>query len=136
MPEKKLICYEDVHCKLSWKYKSLLKDDYTIINVSDVEREIGYCYGSKQYIITYIEMLKHNVIRLLPDLNKVKIKIGVFDKDNVIHRLMVGTYYVICKILRREIKRERFYKSIFTIIEYEGNIVFIGDLSFDGIENI
>jgi hypothetical protein len=134
MSGKKLICYEEIHYKLNWKYKSLLKDDFEIINVIDIEREIKYCFDSTQYIMSFIEILKHRVIRLLPDLNKVKITIGVFDKDNVLHRLMVGAYYIISNILRREIKRKSFYKTIFTIIEYEGNIVFMGDISFDGIK--
>ena len=134
MSGKKLICYEEIHYKLNWKYKSLLKDDYVIINVTDIEREINYCYDSTQYIMTFIDMLKHRVIRLLPDLNKVKIMIGVFDKDNILHRLIVGAYYVICNILRRDVKKKSFYKTIFTIIEYEGEIVFMGDISFDGIK--
>ena len=133
MTSNKIICYEDIHCKLNWKYKSLLKDDFEIINVIDVEREINYCSDSSQYIMSFISMLKHRVIRLLPDLNKVKISIGVFDKDNVLHRLMIGAYYVICNILRKEVKKNGFYKTIFTIIEYEDNIVFMGNISFHGI---
>ena len=128
------ICYECINYKLNWKYKSFLKDDYTIISVTDIEREINCCYDSTQYIMTFIDMLKHRVIRLLPDLHKVKITIYVFDKDNVLHRLMVGAYYVICKILRMDAKRKNFYKTIFTSIEYEGNVVFMGGISFDGIE--
>jgi hypothetical protein len=134
MTSNKIICYEDIHCKLNWKYKSLLKDDFEIINVIDVEREINYCSDSTQYIMSFISMLKHRVIRLLPDLNKVKISIGVFDKNNILHRLMVGAYYVICDILRKEVKRKSFYKSVFTVIEYDGGIVFMGELSFDGIK--
>ena len=133
MHRNKLICYEHIHYKLNWKYKSLLKDDFEIISVADIEREINYCYDSTQYIMSFIEMLKHRVIRLLPNLNKVKIMIGVFDKDNVLHRLMVGAYYVICSMLRREVKIKSFYKTIFTIIEYEDNIVFMGNISFHGI---
>jgi hypothetical protein len=134
MSEKKLICYQEIHCVLSWKYKSYLKDDFEIIAVSDIEREIKYCYDSRQYIIRFIEMLKERVIRLLPNLHEVKIMIGVFDKNNILHRLMVGAYYVICNILKNDVKRKNFYKTIFTIIEYEGHIVFMGDISFDGIE--
>jgi len=134
MPGNKLICYEEIRYKLSWKYTSLLKDDFVIINTSDIEREINYCNDSTGYIMRFIEMLKHRVIRLLPNLNKVKISIGVFDKDNVLHRLMVGAYYVISNILKRDVIKKNFYKTIFTIIEYEGNIVFMGSISFDGIK--
>jgi hypothetical protein len=134
MSGKKLICYEHVHYKLSWKYTSFLNNDFEIINVSDIEREINYCNDSTQYIMSFIDMLKHRVIRLLPDLNKVKIMIGVFDKDNVLHRLMIGAYYVICNILKRDVKKKSFYKTIFTIIEYNGDIVFMGNISFDGMK--
>lgn len=134
MPGNKLICYEDIYYKLNWKYTSSLKDYVEIISVTDIEREINYCYDSTQYIMTFIDMLKHRVIRLLPNLNKVDIMISVFDKDDVMHRLIVGAYYVISSILRREIKRKSFYKTIITIIKYEGNIVFMGDISFDDIE--
>jgi hypothetical protein len=82
----------------------------------------------------FIEILKDRVIRILPNLNEVKIMIGVFDKNNILHRLIVGAYYVICNILKRDVKRKNFYKSIITIIEYEGNVVFMGDINFDGIK--
>jgi hypothetical protein len=134
MRGKKLICYEDIHYVLNWKYKSYLKDDFEIIKVSDIEKEINYCSGSTQYIMRYIELLKDRVIRFLSNLNDVKIAIGVFDQNNILHRVMVGAYYVICNILKRDVKKTSFYKSIFTIIEYQGNIVFMGDLSFDGID--
>ena len=65
MSEKQLICYEEMHYVLNWKYKSFLKDDFEIIKVSDIEREIKYCYGSTQYIIRFIDMLKDRVIRIL-----------------------------------------------------------------------
>lgn len=134
MNGKKIICYEDIKYRVTWKYKSLLKDDFTIINVSEIEREINYCNDSTQYIMTFIDMLKHRVIRSLPNLNKVEIIIGVFDKDNVLHRLIIGAYYIICNMLKKEVMIKSFYKTIFTIIKYEDNIVFMGNICFDGIK--
>jgi len=134
MSGKKLICYQQIHYMLNWKYKSYLKDDFEIIKVSDIEREIDYCYDSTQYIMRFIEMLKDRVIRLLHNLNEVEMMIGVFDKNNILHRLMVGAYYVICNILKTDVKSKNFYKTIFTIIKYEGKVVFMGNISFDGIE--
>ena len=133
MTVQNTICYETVRCKLKWKYKSFLNNDFEIINVIDVEREMNYCSNSTQYIKAFINMLKHKVIRLLPDLNKVKISIAIFDKKNVLHRLMVGAYWIICDILKRPVKRNSIYKSIFTIVEYEGAVIFMGELNFDGI---
>jgi hypothetical protein len=134
MSGKKLICYEEIHCALNWKYTSFLKNDFEIIKVADLVREINYCNDSTQYIMRFIEILKDKVIRLLPNLNEVKIMIGVFDKNNILHRLMVGAYYVICNILKRDLKRKNFYKTIITIVEYEGHVVFMGDINFDGIK--
>ena len=38
-----------------------------------------------------IEMIKEKVIRKLPKLNKVKFILGVFDKNNIFHRIMLKT---------------------------------------------
>ena len=134
MTGKQLICYEQVHCKIHWKYTSLLKDNFEDIKISDLEKEIGYCYGSTQYIMSFIEMMKHRVIRLLPNLGDVNIMIGAFDRNNILHRLMIGAYNLINNILKRENYRKNFYKTIITIIKYKDEIVFIGNISFDGIE--
>lgn len=133
MENKKLICYEQIHGKINWKYTSL-KDDFEEINVTELNREVGYCYGSNQYIMRFIETLKHKVIRFLPELKNVEIILGIFDKNNVIHRLLIGVYNLINNMLKSEIHMKNIYKTIFTIIKYKGKIVFIGDLSFDGID--
>jgi len=111
-----------------------MKNDYEITNITDIVKEINFYYNSTQYIMAFIEMLKDKVIRLLPVLNKVQIIIGIFDKNNILHYLIVESYYIICNILQNEFKKRNFYKSIFTIIKYNNNIVFIGELSFDGIK--
>jgi hypothetical protein len=110
MSGRRLICYQQIHYRLNWQYKSFLKDDFEIIKVSDIEREINYCYDSTQYIMRFIEMLKDRVIKLLRNLNQVKIMIGIFDKNNILHRLMVGAYYVICNILKTDVKAQIFIK--------------------------
>jgi hypothetical protein len=131
---KQLIWYEEVHCKIHWNYTSLLKDDFEIIKVSELKSEIRYCYGSNQYIMSFIEVMKNRVIRLLPNLSDVEIIIGVFDRNNILHRLIIGAYYLINNMLKREIHKKNFYKTIITIIKYKGEIVFMGEISFDGIE--
>jgi hypothetical protein len=133
MTEQKIIYYENIHYKLNWKYKSLLKDEYEITNITDIVKKIDFCYNSTQYIMIFIEMLKDKVIRLLPNLNKVQIIIGIFDKNNILHRLIVESYNIICNILQNEFKEKNFYKSIFAIIKYNSNIVFMGEINFDGI---
>lgn len=133
MSNKKLIYYEQNFCKLHWKYTSALCDDCELIKITDLKREIKCCYGSTQYIMSFIEVLKERIIRFLPELNKVKIILGVFDKDNMFHRLIIGAYYLINNMLKKEISKKKFYKTIITIITYKGEIVFMGDISFDGI---
>ena len=133
MTEQKIIYYENIHYKLNWKYKSLLKDEYEITNITYIVKKIDFCYNSTQYIMIFIEMLKDKVIRLLPNLNKVQIIIGIFDKNNILHRLIVESYNIICNILQNEFKEKNFYKSIFAIIKYNSNIVFMGEINFDGI---
>ena len=133
MTTKKLIHYESIHSKISWKYTYLLENNFTDLNVKDVEIELNHCYGTNQYIMRFIEMLKHKIIRFLPELNHVKIILGVFDKNNVLHRVMIGVYNFLCNMLKRDTTKNH-YKTIITIIEYKDNIVFMGTLSFDGID--
>lgn len=130
MTSKQMIHYENLHCKVNYKWKTFLKDDFEIIDLKDIERERRYCYGEEQYIKSFIEVMKDKVIKKLPKLNKVKIMLGVFDKNNIMHRLIVSTFQMLCKILKIE-KKINLYKSIIVIIEYEGQHVFTGNLNFD-----
>jgi hypothetical protein len=133
MKKTNLICYEEIYSTLHWKYKSYLKDDFEIIKVSDIKKKIKYCTNSRQFIMSFVDMLKHHVIRLLPNINKVKLMIGVFDKNNILHRIIVDTYNIICNILKYENKNINYYKTIFIIIKYEDKIVFMGNLEFTNI---
>ena len=130
-----LICYEHIHSKIRWKYtSSIINERIDDIKISDLQRETGYCYGSTRYIMGFIEMLKHKVIRLLPDLSDVKIILGVYDKNNILHSLLIGAYCIICNMLKKEVNKNYIYKTVITIIKYKGDVVFIGGLSFHGIE--
>jgi len=120
MNSKRVIHYEELHFKINSKWKT------------NIEIKRGHCYGEYQYIKNFTEFMKENVIRNLPDLNKVNIILSVFDKNNIIHSLMVFSLQMLCKILN--IHREiNLYKSIIVTIKYEDNIVFNGNISFDGI---
>ena len=132
MASKQLIYFEDLHCKVKFKYTSYLKDDFEINGIEDIERKLSFCYGEEQYIRGFIEILKDNVIKHLPQLNKVKIILGIFDKNNVMHRFIIATVKTLRKMIGIE-KKINYYKSIFVIIEYENKIVFMGDLNFEGI---
>lgn len=132
MSSKQLIYYENLHCRVNFKWKTVLKDDFEIIDLKDIKRERSHCYGEQQYIKNFIEVMKERVIRKLPELNKVKIMLGVFDKNKVMHRFMIATFQMLCKILKIE-RKINLYKSIIVIIEYEGQTVFTGNLNFDGL---
>jgi hypothetical protein len=131
-----LIYYEHIHAKIHWKYTSSIftNDDIGDIKIDNLKREIAYCYGSTRYIMGFIEMLKHKVIRLLPNLSDVKIMLGIYDKNNILHNLMVGAYYIVCKMLKKEVNKNHIYKTVITVIQYKGETVFMGGLCFDGIE--
>ena len=133
MSDKQLIYYETLHSKVQWKYTTTLQDDFEIIKLEDVLKEKEFCYGTDQYIKNFIEIMKERVIRNLPKLEKVKIILGVFDKNNLFHRILINVYNMLSKILKKEIKKINFYKSIIVIIKYEDKEVFIGSLNFDGL---
>lgn len=131
MDSKQLIWYEQIHVKISYKYQIYPNDDFDpkSIQLSNIENYIDYCYGSDQYIMRFIEMLKDRVIRHLPELSDVEIMLGIFDSNNMLHRLIVFTYNQIAKILKKT-PIKNIFKSIFTVIKYKNKVVFIGNISF------
>jgi len=131
--DKELIYYETLSSKVHWRYKSLLEDDFEIIKLEDVWREESYCYGVEQYIKDFAEGIKEKVIRYLPNLNDVDITFGIFDKNNLFHRLAISVIELTVKMLRRKLRNINYYKSIFVVIRYQGKSAFIGSLDFDGL---
>ena len=133
MTSIELIHYETINCKVKFRYKTLLQNDFEIDDLTEIEREQHYCFGTDQYIRNFIGVMKDRVIRHLPCLHKVDIKLGILDKDNMWHRFIITTVEMLSKILG--VKRKlNYYKSIFVIIHYENNVVFTGNLNFEGIE--
>lgn len=132
MTSTDLICYENIHCKVNFRYKTLLQDDFEIDDLTEIEREQQYCYGTDQYIRNFIGVIKERVIRHLPCLYKVDIKLGILDKDNMWHRFIIATVEMLNNILKIE-RKMNYYKSIFVIIRYENNVVFTGGLNFQGL---
>jgi hypothetical protein len=130
---KQLIYYERLSCKVNIKFVATL-NDYFDIKVENIKREFGKCYGSDEYINQFIEVIKDNVIRKLPQLNKVQFIIGVFDKNNIFHRIMIKTIDIIVSILKLERKKINWYKNIIVQVKYDGNEVFIGSINFEGIK--
>lgn len=132
MTSTNLICYENTHCKVKFRFKSLTQDDFEIDDVTEIVREQHYYYGTDQYIKNFIGVMKERVIRYLPCLKKVDIRLGILDKNNMWHRFIIATVEMLNHILKIE-RKMNYYKSIFVVIHYENNIVFTGNLNFEGL---
>ena len=132
MTSTNLICYENTRCKVKFRFKTWLQDDFEIFDLTEIEREKHYCYGRDQYIKNFIGVMKERVIRYLPCLHKVDIKLGILDKNNMWHRFIIATVEMLNHILKIE-RKMNYYKSIFVVIHYENNIVFTGNLNFEGL---
>lgn len=102
------------------------------IKLDNLEKEIIYCKNDVDYIKSFIEHIKERVIKKCKNLNSVKIMLATFDKNNLIHKMII----VISKMMKKLLKIKEMvniYKSIFVVIQYEGQTVFIGDLNFTGL---
>jgi hypothetical protein len=103
------------------------------IKLDNLEKELFYCKNEIDYIRCFIDNIKERVIKKCKNLSSVKIILATFDKNNILHKLMV----VISNIMRNLLKIKEninLYKSIIVFIEYEGKNVFIGGLNFTGLD--
>jgi hypothetical protein len=103
------------------------------ITISNLEKEIIYCKNDVDYINSFIEHIKEKVIKKCKNLSSVKIMLATFDKNNIIHKLMVVITNMMWNLLKIKDK-VNLYKSIIVFIEYEDQPVFIGDLNFTGLD--
>jgi hypothetical protein len=103
------------------------------IQLDDLEKEIIYCKNDVDYIKRFIEHIKERVIKKCKDLNLVKITLATFDKNNLMHKLIVVITNMLQNLLQIK-EKMNVYQSIFVIIQYEGLTVFTGVLNFTGIE--
>jgi hypothetical protein len=121
-----------VDCKVYYKPGFF---DHDVEKVDDVHHKIRRFKSVDHYIKSFIEHVKHNVIKQFPNLSLLKIYLHVFDDGNIIHRLIVTVANMLRDILKYK-KRISFKQSVFVIITYEGHIVFTGNLSFAGLLHI
>jgi hypothetical protein len=123
-----------VSCNVQYK-TSFFKND---INEDDIildsfEKEIIYCKNDVDYIKSFIEHIKERVIKKCKNLNSVKIMLATFDKNNLMHKMIIVIINMMKNLLQIK-EKVNIYKSIFVVIEYEGQIVFTGDLNFTGLD--
>ena len=130
MKNRELIVYETIYAE--FKMNKKIFNNYDISDIKNCKIEIDYCYGTDQYINAYIEDLKDNVIRNLPELNNVNIHLLIFDKQNIFHQIIVKISNMALDILKIN-KKIKFEKSIMVCIEYKNKIMYMGSLNFEGI---
>jgi hypothetical protein len=118
--------------RYNWSFfnNEINEDDIKLYNL---EKEIIYCKNDVDYIRTFIEHIKDKVIKKCKNLNSVNIILSIFDKNNIIHRLMVVITTMMHNLLKIK-QKKNFYKSIIVFVEYEGQPVFVGDLNFTGLD--
>lgn len=124
---------QKVSCNFKYN-KSFFKNEFNEddITVDNLEKEIFYCKNDIDYMRSFIEHIKDRVIKKCKNLSSVKIILATFDRNNIIHKFMI----IITNMMRNLLKLKEkinYYKSIIVIIEYEGEMVFMGDLNFTGI---
>jgi hypothetical protein len=107
--------------------------DHDDITISNLEKEIIYCKNDIDYINSFIEHIKERVIKKCKTLSSVKIMLATFDKNNIIHKLMVVITNMMWNLFKIKDK-VNLYKSIIVLIEYEDQPVFMGNLNFTGLD--
>jgi hypothetical protein len=123
-----------VSCNLKYNmnfFKNKINEDD--IKIDNLEKEIIYCKNDIDYIKGFIEHIKEKVIKKCKNLNSVKIILATFDKNNLIHKIIIFVANIMKNLLKIKDK-VNIYKSIIVVIEYEGQTVFIGDLNFTGLD--
>ena len=119
-----------VDCKVYYK-KGLF--DHEVERLVDLKKEIRYYKNTDSYIKCFIEHIKTNVIKKLPNLTLVEINLGCFDRNNILHRFMITITEMIQNLLKIKEKINH-YKSVFVIVTYENKIEFVGNLNFTGLD--
>jgi hypothetical protein len=90
--------------------------------IDNLEKEIIYCKNDVDYIQKFIEYIKERVIKKCKNLSSVNIILTTFNKNNIIHKLMVVITNMVWNLLKIKEKID-LYKSIIVVVEYEGQMV-------------
>ena len=102
------------------------------IKLDNLEKEIIYCKNDVDYIKCFIDHIKEKVIKKCKNLSSVKIMLATFDKNNIIHKIIIVVGNMMKNLLKIK-EKLNIYKSIFVTIEYEDQTVFTGCLNFTGL---
>ena len=128
--ESNVLYYETSCGVVRWKYTASANLD--VIDFKEMWRETRQWRGIKQYVDQFVEDLKHNVIRTLPNLNKVDVIVSVFDSQNIFHHLAIlAVQWWLGHATHTTLSN--YDKTIFIVIMYENKNVLVGTLKFDGL---
>jgi len=120
---------KNVSCKVYYKEGFF---DYEVYKLDNINEEKIYFKNCDDYIRSFIEHIKDNVIKKLKKLSLVHIYLAIFDESNILHRFIITISNMIQDILKYK-EKICFKKSVFVYVTYENNIVFTGNISFNGL---
>jgi hypothetical protein len=120
------------NCQYKWGFfkNEIYENDITLENL---EKEVIYCKNDIDYIKRFIEHIKEKVIKKCKNLNSVKIMLATFDKNNLFHKMIIVIANMMKNLLKIQ-EKVNMYKSVFVVIEYEGQTVFMGSVNFTGLD--
>ena len=107
--------------------------DYEVEKLENIQHKTRCFKSVNHYIKHFIDYIKHNVIKHLPNLSLLQINLGILDNNNILHRLIVTVTNMIQEILKcKELICLK--KTIFVTIAYENKLVFTGCINFTGLK--
>ena len=95
---------------------------FTLKHVHNFKQTQMFFKTEKAYLYYYVNYLKENILIKLPDLRKAQLYIKLFDKNNLIHQLIVSVNDFIQIALKLTYSKSR----IFIYVQYGNEIKFIG----------
>jgi hypothetical protein len=113
-------CFDMVSCEIYVKENNIIKFD-------KLNKEFIFVKDIQEYLRILIENIKDNIIRELPDINLVDVQIMIFNKEFLLHRLVIKIHEFLQKL--DIIRKINLHEKIIVSIHHRGENVFIGSFS-------
>jgi hypothetical protein len=120
---------DSVSCKVKFRRGWT---NYNIDSISDVYMEHKFFKNSNHYILSFIDYMKENILKKCQNLNNVTIELLTYDKDNILHQLIVTVSLFIKDFLKLK-HQSNFKKSVFVVVCDDNIILFTGVIDFSGV---
>jgi hypothetical protein len=122
-------------CKTKFQiYNNFWQEYFEIKEIINLKKKLIKCKTINQFINIIIEFIKDKIIRKFYCLKKFNIKISGINNNNIYHQIILSLSEIIRKKLKiKEKEKINYNKSLFIIIWYENNLVFMTNICFDGI---